>query len=194
MSEREVRMSECEMRMSECEMRMSEREVRMSEREVRMSECEMRMSEREMRMSEREVRMSEREVRSELIYNISETGKLYFDETNLIIDNGSYFAAQVFMPRNEIRKLVFGTYTGIENTPAGNNIAVYPNPATNQLTIYNSGQQKIKEAEIFNIFGKKTGNYQLSTVDSKSYIDISNLPAGLYLIRLGNKTHKFVKR
>jgi hypothetical protein len=130
---------------------------------------------------------------SELVYNISETGKLYFDETNLIIDEDGDFVALASILRSEIRKLVFGNYTGIENTLAEKSPAVYPNPATNQLII-DCGQLTFKKVEIVDIAGKKTGNYRLSIFNAQLHIDISGLPAGFYLIKLDNQTHKFVKK
>jgi hypothetical protein len=66
---------------------------------------------------------------------------------------------------------------------------VYPNPATNQLTIVNKA--KISLIEIYNI----EGMLELST--QKSVIDVSGLAAGVYFIRAhsegGTVSQQFVK-
>ena len=74
-----------------------------------------------------------------------------------------------------------------ETTP----LYIYPNPTTGELTMDN-GQWTINSVEIFDAFGKK----QLSIVNcqlSIKKIDISNLPAGIYLLRVDGRTVKVVK-
>ena len=73
---------------------------------------------------------------------------------------------------------------------ASGTVKLFPNPVTNELTISANG--KIKEATISNPWGQilYTHDYSSNNVT----IDVSDLPAGVYLIRI-NKTEirKFIK-
>jgi len=72
-------------------------------------------------------------------------------------------------------------------------ISIYPNPTTGKLTIDN-GELIIENVEIYDVFGRKQEiivNYQLSTINS---IDVSHLPAGMYYLKVGNQTARFVKK
>jgi len=71
-------------------------------------------------------------------------------------------------------------------------LRVYPNPTTGQLIIDN-GQLTTENVEIYNAVGQKQkiiDNYQLPIVNS---IDVSHLASGLYVLKIRNKTVKFLK-
>jgi len=74
-----------------------------------------------------------------------------------------------------------------------NNISIYPNPTTGQLTIDN-GELKMNSIEIFDVYGRIIVNCQLSIVNS---IDISDLSNGVYFLKIstekGMVTKKIVK-
>ena len=87
-------------------------------------------------------------------------------------------------------------YTSIAEpptTPESNTISIYPNPTTGELKIDN-GQLKIKNVELFDIYGKKILNFQFSILNS---LDVSYLPAGIYFVQVttdkGIVTKKIVK-
>lgn len=65
-------------------------------------------------------------------------------------------------------------------------LQVYPNPTSGELKIEN-GELKMENMELFDIFGRKV----LETKETAS--DISHLPAGVYLLKVGGKTAKVVK-
>jgi len=68
-------------------------------------------------------------------------------------------------------------------------LRIYPNPTTGELKIEN-GELRMENVEIFDISGKNIFNFQLSTFNS---IDVSHLPTGIYFLRMGNRTAKFIK-
>jgi hypothetical protein len=84
-----------------------------------------------------------------------------------------------------------GIGTGIEELNNSINFSVYPNPATNTLTI--NGLSTTATAEIYDLSGKLLLTKQLSV----NQIDISTLAKGLYFIKLnteeGSVVKKFVK-
>jgi hypothetical protein len=69
---------------------------------------------------------------------------------------------------------------------------VYPNPTTSQLTIEN-GELTMNNVAIFDIMGRTINNYQLSIVNYQLIIDVSHLANGMYYLKVGNKTVRFVK-
>ncbi len=86
---------------------------------------------------------------------------------------------------------------GFKNNP----VKIYPNPATNQLTVY-SEQVTVKEITIENVLGETLYRSTLAastgSATQASTIDISQLPKGIYFIKVienGNTfTSKFVKQ
>jgi hypothetical protein len=72
---------------------------------------------------------------------------------------------------------------------AGNEkFEVFPNPATNMVTI--RSKTHVQSVEIFNTVGEK-----LMQVNSGHQINIEALPAGLYLLRInGTQVCRIAKR
>jgi hypothetical protein len=69
-------------------------------------------------------------------------------------------------------------------------IVIYPNPATSELTI--SAQGQIKTVTISNIFGQTV--YASDNNNSQSaLVDVSVLPAGIYFVKVRGQVRKFVK-
>lgn len=72
---------------------------------------------------------------------------------------------------------------------------IYPNPATDVINIAVQGSNTDMGAEIYNVSGQLVYS---AVVQSNSSINISNLPDGMYYLRLNsstaNSTHKFVKQ
>lgn len=83
------------------------------------------------------------------------------------------------------------TITGIENKVTNEN-KVYPNPATDELTI--SGNN-IRSCEILNQTGQQV--LTLNGIDGKQTVNINHLPAGVYFIKIttdqGSTIQKLIK-
>jgi hypothetical protein len=64
----------------------------------------------------------------------------------------------------------------------------------NELQVTNYELQE-NEAyiQIYSVVGQKLNNYQLSIVNCQLIIDISHLAAGMYFLKVGNQTARFVK-
>ena len=91
--------------------------------------------------------------------------------------------------------------TGIEQLQVTNNeLQVFPNPTTGQLTI-NNEQLIIGNIEIYDVLGRLvmtvgTNNYsplQSDTTQSGTIITIAHLNPGVYFLHVGDKTAKFIK-
>ncbi|MDR0505553.1 MAG: leucine-rich repeat protein [Dysgonamonadaceae bacterium] len=78
--------------------------------------------------------------------------------------------------------------TGVNHVAAVNAIQIYPNPVKDVLFI--NSDTPVENVEIYDMSGKQIVNSKLS--DGKS-LNVSHLTAGIYLVKAGNYTAKFVK-
>ena len=73
--------------------------------------------------------------------------------------------------------------------------SLYPNPATDKITIETSGASKGSYLAILNIEGQQLITRQIT--HPKTQLDISTLPSGVYFVRLTNvksvEVGKFIK-
>ena len=77
-----------------------------------------------------------------------------------------------------------------EQAQPESSLRVRPNPATDFIDIY--GVQDAGQAEIIDLTGKTVMSVSLKNEVSR--IDISNLPKGVYLLRVHGESQKFVKQ
>ena len=69
-------------------------------------------------------------------------------------------------------------------------LSVRPNPATDFIDVF--VEQKDRQAEMIDLSGKTVKNIQLNNEVSR--IVISDLPKGVYVLRVNGETRKFVKQ
>jgi len=68
-------------------------------------------------------------------------------------------------------------------------IKIYPNPATNNLTITFAEPQKNTTIKILNLLGKEIRNYELGMKNEKSInIDVSDVAKGMYFVQITDET------
>ncbi|GDX52917.1 hypothetical protein LBMAG27_19640 [Bacteroidota bacterium] len=81
-----------------------------------------------------------------------------------------------------------------ENQNSSKEIIVYPNPATNQISISSSIIKGESIVEWYNCYGIILGKTKIFFGDkSKNKIDLNNLSAGIYFIRVENGYNNFIK-
>ncbi len=82
--------------------------------------------------------------------------------------------------------------TGIEDVNNTSNIRLFPNPATNLITISNDNATAIEGIVIYNAVGQKVFESNMNTTQKEWSIDISPLASGLYhakiMLKNGNTT------
>jgi len=114
--------------------------------------------------------------------------------SDIIIDNVnsfvSYETLSPFQFRNEYAgkvEITSDSFTSINETIA-NKLFVYPNPADNYIHISYDESLFANNLEIINALGVVvySGNYSHT-------IEISNLPSGIYMLRIGNQRKEFIK-
>lgn len=86
-------------------------------------------------------------------------------------------------------EVVIEPITGIANTDAQVAFSIYPNPAGNILNIVS---ENVNETIIITDLSGKTVHVEQANLKQSS-INISHLPEGIYIIKIGCKTAKFVK-
>jgi uncharacterized repeat protein (TIGR02543 family) len=72
-------------------------------------------------------------------------------------------------------------------------LQIYPNPVSDQLTVAGDQWNAGDKVEIYNVNGGLAGVYNVSGGASTT-INIANLPAGVYIVKVGNKAAKIVKQ
>lgn len=67
-------------------------------------------------------------------------------------------------------------------------ISIYPNPATNYISIDND--QTVKSIKIFNLVGRKLKSFD--NIQKNEQYDISTLPNGMYLVQVIDQSNKVI--
>ena len=126
-------------------------------------------------------------------YAIEHTGKLWFDNNNLII-NVDNSKAPISIPLSSIRKITFdgnGNTIGVNEVDTNKEtILIFPNPAISYFDLKTSGTEKLN-VRIFNTNGLLVEN---GTYMDGSRVDISHLTAGIYVIVVNNQSFRLIKQ
>ena len=90
-----------------------------------------------------------------------------------------------------VRKISFenNDFTAIEDVTTPSTIRVYPNPTADMLII--DGVTAKQEIAIYSLNGAKVLSTQ--SQEGTNTIQVSELPNGVYLLRLSNETFKLIK-
>ncbi len=67
-------------------------------------------------------------------------------------------------------------------------IAVYPNPATNFISI--NKDENVRDISIFNLVGRKLKTFE--NVEKDEHYDVSDLPNGMYLVQVIDDNKKII--
>jgi hypothetical protein len=83
---------------------------------------------------------------------------------------------------------------GINENERGATFTVYPNPAKGELRIEN-GEWRIMNVEVYDVFGRKQkAESRRQKAESEMVINVSNLSAGIYFIKLFTEQGALVQR
>lgn len=126
------------------------------------------------------------------------TGLTNTDVWSLAINDSNIFAGT---NGGGVWKRALSEMVGIEETNNNeNNIAVYPNPATDKIQVI-SKQYSVSSIEIYNLLGEKiysspvTDNLSLITdYRSPITIDVSSFPSGVYVVKVKTEKGVWVKK
>lgn len=129
---------------------------------------------------------------TEQVYSVEASGKLWFSNSNLII-NANDVAAQITIPLSDIRIITFddNTTTGISETIKNKEtVSIFPNPASDYFDIIASNSTKLN-VRIFNTNGAQVAS---GIYESGKRVDVSRLSAGIYVVVVNNQSFKLIKQ
>ena len=110
-------------------------------------------------------------------------------DTNHITDVG-WFITKI--------KQIDSTTVGIDNgklTMENRELTIFPNPANDKLYIKTTSQNPNIFVEIHNIYGQLLiDNEKLIIDNGLGVVNINHLDRGIYFVKIGNKTSKFIKQ
>jgi hypothetical protein len=124
--------------------------------------------------------------------NKYEIEQVVIDGTNdsVAVASGNYTFSNV--TENHTISVSFKEKVGIETT-TNYELQIYPNPTTGELRI-ESGELKIENVDIFDVYGRKVSSYQLITSSSNHLINISHLSAGVYFLNINTEAGQVIKK
>ena len=91
-------------------------------------------------------------------------------------------------------QLTVESVLGVNDNELSTAIAMYPNPADNQVTISNRSNIALQNAVIYDINGKLINQYDLRNMQGEQVIDVSALASGVYVVQITSDTSSVTKR
>lgn len=137
---------------------------------------------------------------SDSILMLGPSIRFYFDE----YQDGEFIAEHFTNTIDSVRKVAFqmraatptGGGTGVNETVGADFIYIYPNPATNSMTVSFGKQVTNGRIKLVNMLGQTALSHE--SIDGSSFpLNVSILPKGLYFIELSEnesvRRSKFIK-
>ena len=110
-------------------------------------------------------------------------------ESSLMLQYSNSTTSDILL--SEVKKIVFDSATGADQSSVADVVSVSPNPAVDRLVV--SGLSVLPtEMSIFSVDGILKLKKVLSS--QSAAINVSGLSEGVYLLRVGNVVKKFVKQ
>jgi hypothetical protein len=139
----------------------------------------------------------------DIVWNFGNTSNLLWDVTekvngNLLLlgehthnDGGTYYYVTDYA---EVRP----NYTGVKDQSVNEQIEISPNPAYDFITIKLGAinptlKRGVDEIKIYNTLGEKVMAESIHPMTASHRMNIENLPKGIYFVKVGGETAKFVK-
>lgn len=124
-------------------------------------------------------------------YSMYETGKIYFSGEYLVVEPDGTSTPQK-EKISEIRKLQVMEYSssGTSLLQGDPDFRIYPNPASDYLEINPPSSAPVQYA-IFNLKGEQIAS---GKIQREGRINLSDIPQGIYTIKLNNTYIKFSKK
>ena len=115
--------------------------------------------------------------------------KIIQPEGAAVANNGSDGQAVMLNGSVVTSEVILTPGSGVNDIEAEKAFSIYPNPASNLINIISENANEL--ITISDLSGKVV--YSERASEKQNSIDISNLSAGMYIVRIGEKATKFVK-
>lgn len=83
---------------------------------------------------------------------------------------------------------------GLEDQEESKDLTVYPNPSDGLVNISSKGYSGETDLNVYSITGKKVFEKQYENMSAKTNLDLSNLSAGVYLMKIKNDQETSVRK
>jgi len=103
-------------------------------------------------------------------------------QTGAAIDGRALAQTAVTLDANNINSTSIPV--GIDELTLENGIAIYPNPAQNNVSIKNSKSSKLDQLAIYDVYGRLMNTIDLSDMQQEKIINVSNLSSGVYMLQI----------
>lgn len=127
---------------------------------------------------------------TEDFFTLGKSAKIYFNSTDLIIDEGDSFITNILISDIQRINVISESQTSICQNNAGvKDMLIYPNPAYDHISVSNLNAAKTT-VYVYSLSGQMLLKKEL---EDDGNIDISNLVPGLYVVRINERTFKLSK-
>ncbi len=82
----------------------------------------------------------------------------------------------------------------VEDVLVENAFELYPNPASDRITLRYTGDKSLENASIIDLNGKLINTIDLKDMQSEKNIDVAKLASGIYFIRINSVSNSIVKK
>jgi uncharacterized protein (TIGR02145 family) len=89
---------------------------------------------------------------------------------------------------------VYGSSVGVIENEVENSIIIYPNPANETVTVTFNTTDRVNTIEIVNTIGHTVFVKQIKSIEKSEQIDISDLPQGIYFIKVQTDKRNIIKK
>ena len=121
---------------------------------------------------------------TEVIYALPDVQNIVFENSTMTVNLKSGDSA------TKITCIRFDQPQGIKTLQSESSVFVFPNPVQTNLTV--AGVAKDVKINLLNLNG--TLLQSIPAQDNSTNINVSSLPAGLYLLQIGDQVIKFIKQ
>lgn len=83
---------------------------------------------------------------------------------------------------------------GLDDNALSNQLALYPNPTSGQLTLLNTGDEVLNSITITDVNGRIIQTIKLSDTGSETNFSIASLAQGLYFVKIDGENASTIKR
>ncbi|MBN2668165.1 MAG: T9SS type A sorting domain-containing protein [Bacteroidales bacterium] len=69
---------------------------------------------------------------------------------------------------------------------------IFPNPASDYVVVVTNEKLQVESCEVLDLTGKLVKSFPFGETEKGLIIDISDLEQGIYIVKVGSQTHKFI--
>ena len=121
---------------------------------------------------------------------LDESGELYFTDEQMTVVESSLTGNQQVFALDAVAKVLFeGEFVGAGAPTNASQPLLYPNPTTSEVIVSGVGEAPQRVA----VYAATGSLLMQGLYRDGDRMDVSSLPAGLYFVRMGEKTFKLSK-